>query len=198
MPRPKSFDPETKLRDAMQLFWQVGFDGASIPRLEGHLGINRFSIYDTFGKKRDLFIRALDLYATELLQELMIPLESGTEGLGDLRRFFVAWRRYFVDDQIRGCLMCNTATELGDSDPEISKRVNAYFDRLEQAVLSSLKRARELGEVAGDDVGLSARATAIRLAIQGALVTFAASPTPTEATRIVEALSALSMGSARE
>jgi len=195
MPRPKEFDPDTKLHEAMELFWRVGFERTSIPLLEERLGINRFSIYSTFGKKRDLFLQALDLYAEGVGRRVVLPLEVGTEGLEDLHRFVEAWKGIFVDDEIRGCLLCNTATELGGSDVEIANRVRAYFARLESAVLQTLLRARRRGEVQGDEEALGVRATSVRLAIQGALVAFASAPSSAEAARTVDAVEAVVMGS---
>ncbi|PON16828.1 TetR family transcriptional regulator [Candidatus Entotheonella serta] len=171
MPRPKSFDPELVLSDAMDLFWQQGFEVTSIPQLERHLGINRFSIYDTFESKRALFLKALALYTEKLSVTLIEPLESGGGGLSDLRAFFQRFRAQFLaEERPRGCLMCNTAIELGDRDAEVADVVRKYFSRLEQAILSCLKRSQTLGEVTGTSRHLKWQARLIRTSIEGLLV----------------------------
>ncbi len=194
MARPKSFDPDEKLRDAMDLFWRRGFERTSIPMLEQHLSINRFSIYDTFGKKRALFLQSLDLYAGDLLRHLIEPLEAGLDGRADLERFLIRWRRRFVDEGVRGCLMCNTATEIGNSDAEAAGLVVAYFGRLEMAILACLERSRRLGETDADPSALAAHAKGICLSLQGALVTFATCPARTQASKVADAVAAMALG----
>ena len=49
--RPKSFDQDRILEQAMHLFWEKGFEATSIQDLVDHLGVNRQSLYDTFGDK---------------------------------------------------------------------------------------------------------------------------------------------------
>jgi TetR/AcrR family transcriptional repressor of nem operon len=171
MPRPKAFDPEVKLDDAMRLFWSQGFETTSIPQLERHLKINRFSIYDTFGNKRSLFLKALGRYTEGLVEGLVTPLEQGSGGLKDLDAFLKRfWQRFGAKDSIAGCLLCNTATELGDSDSEIAERVSNYFERVELAVFDCLQRGKALGELEGSTEELRNRARLARASLQGLLV----------------------------
>lgn len=171
MPRPKAFDPSDKLDEAMTLFWTHGFATTSVPVLEKNLKINRFSIYDTFGDKRTLFLEALKRYAAQLESLLLEPLENGSKGLADLRGFFAGFKGKFGEtDQPRGCLLCNTASEIGHDDAEIAEVVSSYFERVESAFLAALKRARELGEIAGSDAALRAHARLLRSCVQGILL----------------------------
>lgn len=171
MPRPKAYEPDAVLEGAMQLFWTDGFEITSIPKLEKHLGINRFSIYDTFGSKRKLFLKALEFYTGMLIETLVAPLETGTEGLGDLERFLSKFQRLFLGQKApRGCLLCNTATELGNRDEEIALKVNSYFERVETAVFDCLLRAQDLGELDGGRVMLRDRARVARSCMQGVLM----------------------------
>ena len=64
MPWEKQFDPDTALDKAMQAFWAHGYDATSIQDLVDCMGINRGSMYATFGDKRSLFIQALNRYNT--------------------------------------------------------------------------------------------------------------------------------------
>ncbi len=63
MPRVKEFDPDQALDRAMELFWRKGYEATSVQDLVEHMGINRFSLYDTFGSKHELFMAALDRYS---------------------------------------------------------------------------------------------------------------------------------------
>ena len=59
--RPKNFNPEEALNKAMDLFWDRGFEATSIQDLVDNVGINRASMYDTFGDKRAFFCAAVEL-----------------------------------------------------------------------------------------------------------------------------------------
>ena len=62
MARPKEFDPDEVLDRALDVFWEKGFEGTSVQDLVDHMGINRGSIYGTFGDKHRLFQQALERY----------------------------------------------------------------------------------------------------------------------------------------
>src|SRR5438034_827557 len=62
MARQKEFDRDEALQGAMEVFWSRGFEAASIQDLVGRMGINRQSLYDTFGDKHALYLEALDRY----------------------------------------------------------------------------------------------------------------------------------------
>jgi TetR/AcrR family transcriptional repressor of nem operon len=195
MPRAKSYDPEAVVQDAMQLFWAEGFETTSIPKLEKHLGINRFSIYDSFESKRNLFVRALDAYTSMLIGDLVEPLETGTGGLSDLEEFVARFEHLFVDQKAtRGCLICNTATEIGHRDEEIADRVDAYFARVEAAVFNCLLRARELGEVQGDKRALRDRARVARTCLQGVLMDLRLRQSKPETMRTINAVTSCIVG----
>ena len=88
MPRPKSFDRDEVLEQAMNLFWDFGYGATSIQDLENHLGINRVSLYREFGSKHDLFLAALDKYCDEVMSSGLAVLTSSSDGLASIRRFF--------------------------------------------------------------------------------------------------------------
>jgi AcrR family transcriptional regulator len=60
--RPRSFDTDEALEAAMRLFWAAGYEGASLTELTEVMGINRRSIYATYGNKQALFRKAVDRY----------------------------------------------------------------------------------------------------------------------------------------
>lgn len=191
MPRPKAFDPAVKLDEAVSLFWREGFESTSIPALEKHLKINRFSIYDTYGDKRSLFLRVLDRYTELLVDELIRPLEDGVGGIADLGRFFATFKRKFAGPEVvHGCLMVNTATEIGGRDPDIAARVEAYFDSLERALLACLSRARELGEFEASNADLRSRARILRAGVEGILVELRLGRNSQEVGRTIRAMRA--------
>lgn len=62
MARKANFDREEKLLVAMDVFWRKGFANTSISDLTDELNINRFSLYNTYGDKQQLYYEALDAY----------------------------------------------------------------------------------------------------------------------------------------
>ena len=62
MPWEKQFDSDKALTDAMNIFWSRGYESTSMQDLVDSMGINRGSLYATFGSKRSLFLQALRHY----------------------------------------------------------------------------------------------------------------------------------------
>src|SRR6266851_1586631 len=88
MPRQKEFDREAALDGAMAAFWTKGYTATSIEDLVTRMGIQRGSLYATFGDKRSLFLSALGRYQRVVTRELLAALEAPGSGLAAIRRFF--------------------------------------------------------------------------------------------------------------
>jgi len=150
VPRPKSFDRDEVLEQAMNLFWDSGYGATSIQDLENHLGINRVSLYREFGSKHDLFLAALDHYCDEVMSSGLELLTSSSDGLASIRRFFEMTLEALEEGNWRSCLMSNSASELARHDRDTARRAEQNTARVEGAFLSALTRARGLGELASD------------------------------------------------
>jgi len=81
MARPKKFDREKVLLDAMMLFRDQGYEARSIQDLADRMGINRFSLYATFTSKHDLFVEALQTYDDHVAVPFFDRLKDSGEGL---------------------------------------------------------------------------------------------------------------------
>ena len=147
--RQKEFDREAALECAMEVFWTKGYATTSIEDLVARMGIQRGSLYGTFGDKRALFLAALDHYQRVVVRELFDALEAPGSGVGAIRRFF----RLRVDRSLdrsrpHGCLVTNSAVELSRRDRGAAARVGGALAKIEAAFLRALERARAAGEVA--------------------------------------------------
>jgi TetR/AcrR family transcriptional regulator, transcriptional repressor for nem operon len=187
MPRPKSFDEDTVLDQAVQLFWERGYDGTSLADLEAHLGLGRQSLYNSFGDKQALFLKALDRYERHA-GAAVDQLAASDAGLEAIRRFF----HWAVDSQTapgprRGCLLNNTICEIGGADAEVQLRSNRARDTLARAFRRALTRAKAREEVPRD---LDVEATATLLVVQnyGLNILGRTGTAPAELHAAVEAL----------
>src|SRR5262245_45794190 len=90
MPRPKSFDEDAVLDRAAQLFQQCGYEATSLADLEAHLGLGRQSLYNAFGDKQSLFLKALERYQRTVTTDDLSRLKSSGGGLDAIRAHFRA------------------------------------------------------------------------------------------------------------
>ncbi|HSH40807.1 MAG TPA: helix-turn-helix domain-containing protein, partial [Arenicellales bacterium] len=88
MSRNKAFDETEVLERAMTLFWRKGYEATSIQELVTHTGIQRGSLYATYGDKRRLFLAALDHYCGVIAARRLHVLTAPGSGKAAIRRFF--------------------------------------------------------------------------------------------------------------
>jgi len=132
----------------MTAFWSKGYAATSIEDLVAHMGIQRGSLYATFGDKRTLFLAALDRYQRVVTRELFEALEAPGSGIEAIRQFFNLRVRGSLDpSRPPGCLVTNSAIEISGRDRRTATKVGDSLARLEAAFLRALERARAAGEL---------------------------------------------------
>ena len=147
-PRLREFDPEEALDRAVDLFWEKGYEGTSMQDLVDHMGINRFSIYNTFGSKRRLFLLACQRYQEQVIEKMIGEMQARESGLEGIKQFFRQLEKSYVTGQLdRGCLMINTIAEKAYQDPEIRECTRVFLERLEDAFYQALRKAQQAGEL---------------------------------------------------
>jgi len=147
MPRPKEFDIEQVLDRATELFWTKGYEETSMRDLEEGLGVGRQSLYSTFGDKHDLFLAALDRYAS-LQRHLIEPLLAPDAGLAAIRAYFArAFSPEACTEPRRSCMMLNSVVEFGQADPEVARRYVANQEHIAGAFRHALGGAVRKGEL---------------------------------------------------
>lgn len=152
MARLKEFNPDEALEKAMQVFWHKGYEATSMEDLLSAMDLNRGSLYATFGGKRELFLKAMDLYCNEggVGSRFSILHQPGP-ALFLIRRFIDAMLEFGLSDpQRRGCLITNTVMELAPHEKELGKKLSGRLRMLEEAFTSLLTRAKREGELAKD------------------------------------------------
>jgi TetR/AcrR family transcriptional repressor of nem operon len=148
MPRVKLFNEEEVLQKTINLFWEKGYNNTSIQDLVNHLGINRGSLYDTFGGKRELFDLAFKKY-----------LKTNNDGLiaffdkqklvkkGFLNFYEIPLNAAVCDKGIRGCFAVNTITEMLPEDTVMKELLTKNKAIIESAFLSFLQKGVVSGEI---------------------------------------------------
>lgn len=141
MSRPKEFEPDAALDKAMHLFWEKGYAGTSIQDLVDHMGVNRFSIYDTFGDKHALYLAAIARYHKQMTGQLLAILGED-DGLSAIQNHFRALAEAMSSPLGRvGCLVQNATLEVAPHDAEVAARTRAANGAVADALHDALLRA---------------------------------------------------------
>lgn len=149
MARPKTFDPEAVLDRAIALFQHHGYHGSSLSLMVEHLGINRASLYDTYGDKEGLYVRALERYAMHHAAPAMDSPKAKDNVSAGLE---AALARSMANKKARGCLMLKAAAESGpDAAQDVAKKFFQAWERWFKKALDGKRSARAAKRNAKDD-----------------------------------------------
>jgi AcrR family transcriptional regulator len=161
--RPRSFDRDEVLDAAVVVFWEKGYAGASIEDLTKAMGINRPSLYSTFGGKRELFMQAIDRYASTYGNRAFSAFRLEPDNRKAVERFFKASIECATEDgKPRGCLINTIATEAAENDTALRDKLSKMFSQTDTAIARRLK-ANQAGEPSGihDPEGLARMAHSV-------------------------------------
>ncbi|MFC6984254.1 TetR/AcrR family transcriptional regulator [Streptomyces cirratus] len=149
MPRPREFEPDAVLDQAMLRFWWQGYRATSIEDLVKATGVKPGSLYSAFpGGKRTLFLRSLERYSKLVVPQKLGELAAPGASLSELRGYFDGLVSDLLSPEGRqGCLLVNTAIENAAEDDEAAAVVRGHLARLEQCMTTALRNARDTGEV---------------------------------------------------
>lgn len=145
--RPRGFDREEALRRAMQLFWERGYEAASLGELTRAMGINRPSLYAAFGSKEALFREAVAQYDAEEgaeIQRILDAAPTARDAVEGVLRHNA--RAYARPGQPRGCMIVLSSL-LGT--PE-SAEIRRFLSENRAAGEAGLRRRIERGIAEGD------------------------------------------------
>ncbi len=165
MARPREFEIEEALHDAMNVFWEKGYDGASMPDLLAGMGIARGSLYKAYKDKKSLFLRALALYDREALQPAVDLLRSSEPSASPIKQLFMSVVDAVRHGDRRGCLLCNAAAGAAAEDEDIERMVASMLSRLNKAFEYALNATAPV--VAMPETTIKARAEALTAAYIG-------------------------------
>jgi TetR/AcrR family transcriptional repressor of nem operon len=145
MGRLQTFDSTIVVQSARDVFWDLGYDGASLADLEAATGLNRSSLYHAFGSKRGLFDAAVADYRDTVIRPRLSGLQAAGAGRRELLAYFDELRdavgRLPLDSPRRGCLLVNCATGLAAHDEPAREVVEAYRTELAAALRNAIAGA---------------------------------------------------------
>jgi AcrR family transcriptional regulator len=131
MARKKQYSEDEVVEKAMYLFWKNGYETTSMQMLEKEMGINKFSIYSSFGNKHNLFLESIKCYKNKT-KSLFDNFKNATNGVADIKQFFFDSIAISQNENCQnGCLLTNTYNEFADSDDRlIINQLSAFMDNL--------------------------------------------------------------------
>ena len=132
----------------MRVFWEHGYHATSVQDLMKAAGVQKQSLYCAFGDKRSLFLKCLNLYTKQTLfeiQRMLNETDSALEGIERVMRF--ATQAPDSKNCPSGCLMANTALELGLNDPGVAAEIRRMFRAIEKMFAAAVRRAQAQGEI---------------------------------------------------
>jgi AcrR family transcriptional regulator len=145
--RPLAFSQDQALEKALQVFWARGYEGTSMAELVEALGINKPSIYATFGNKEVLFNKALEKYMTG-------PASFVGEAMNEptakqvAEKFLTGAVTFFTDkSHPLGCMIVQGALTCGQGSALIQQTLMAHRWKLEERFKQRFDLAKKLGDL---------------------------------------------------
>jgi len=137
----RQFDEQEVIALALDVFWRKGLNDATMQDLAEATGVQRGSLYNAYGDKEAIFLRAFDQYAREFLASVENLLAEG-DVVERLTKFFdSAIVNMTAGSPPRGCLTTRTALNAGISSEAVRERVQDLLGRLEQSVSKAISAA---------------------------------------------------------
>ena len=176
--RPREFVEEEALEYACEIFWQQGYEATSLSALVECMGISRQSLYNTFGGKKELFLRVVDHYQETRLAPVLSLLGDDGADLRSIEKYFgqVVAAASTPGDERKGCLMVNTTIAISVEGGFAAGKIKSFLSRLDGALLHALKGAKAAGQITSTHP-LTQLASFLSTVVQGMLVSSKAGAT---------------------
>ena len=151
MARPRKFEMEQAIENAMQAFWDHGYEATSMADLMKAMDLQKGSIYKAFGDKHTLFIAALEHYLDDYSQTTIKLIESEDSP----KKGIYVWLQTVLADAYkqklrRGCMVVNTLNERAHFDKDAAIVIEASLSKLSVFIAKKIEEAQELGEIRND------------------------------------------------
>jgi TetR/AcrR family transcriptional repressor of nem operon len=147
MARPIAFDEAGALDAAIEQFWHQGYRASSVRELASSMGICGTSLYNSFGNKRSLFIKALERYLDRSVRARIGRLRALPPKQA-IRAFFdEIIERSLQDRARRGCLLINSALEVAPHDRKLGVEIARRLTEIEDFFRDRIAAGRADGTI---------------------------------------------------
>jgi TetR/AcrR family transcriptional repressor of nem operon len=143
--RPREFDEDVVLEAAMDAFWTNGYEATSLADLCKATGLHKGSLYQSFGDKHELFMRALHHYSDKEFRDVMAVAFDSESPLENIRA--VIHKVCESVDECKGCLVINSMVELAPHNPAVKEAVNSFGEKRLRVMAEMIGKAQQAGEI---------------------------------------------------
>ncbi|MBL4751920.1 MAG: TetR/AcrR family transcriptional regulator [Amylibacter sp.] len=148
MPWEKTFDTDDVIARAIKVFWHKGYAASSMADLTKAMGINKGSLYNAFGSKKKLFVRALQQYDRDRTQRTLSKMYAKEAPLDAINGLFDHVINHNCSNpDNKGCLLVNTALDFPHHDADIQKMVTKSLDNLKDFFEANIIRGQSDGSI---------------------------------------------------
>ncbi len=152
MPRSEDFNRDEVLEKAKNVFWMKGYNGTSMQDLVDAMGLNRSSIYNSFGNKMELYQQSLKKYQTDsgcLFNKVEEKNRNAIESVG--LAFLYMLDDILHDKEEKGCMIINCFTEMGNQDESLKGLYEANQEHLHNFFETMVKKGQQDGSIRKDE-----------------------------------------------
>ena len=146
--RPKGFDVDDVLEKALAVFWAKGYEGTSLTDLTQAMGINKPSLYSTFGNKEELFLKVVDLYEQRPCEYFHPALEEATAKAVIAAMLNGAAQSLADHSNPQGCMIIQSALTGSDASESVKQALISRRRKYQDKLTMRLQKAQEQGDLA--------------------------------------------------
>jgi len=139
MPQNQKFDKINGIEQALDVFWEKGYEATSLTDLTKKLDVGKGSFYNAYKSKKALFHDCINLFRGNSIQNLKDILSSEKDIKNGIKNYLVYILYYSPNDaKQKGCFLTNACTELASSDVQVSKVLDTHYQTMQDIITDYL------------------------------------------------------------
>jgi TetR/AcrR family transcriptional repressor of nem operon len=146
MARTKAFEPVEKLERAKDIFWQKGYQATSMQDLVDTMGLNRGSIYDTYGDKHSLFLMCLKSYSDGMLNDYLQATDAAKSPVKAIEKIIKRAAARTIEEG-KTCMGVKSAFELASDDEEVHAILKENTGSVVNVLKDLIRKAQKADEI---------------------------------------------------
>lgn len=146
MARTKAFEPIEKLERAKDIFWQKGYQATTMQDLVDTMGLNRGSIYDTYGDKHSLFLMCLKSYSDGMLNDYLQATDAAKSPVKAIEKIIKRAAARTIEEG-KTCMGVKSAFELASDDEEVHAILKENTGSVVNVLKDLIRKAQKADEI---------------------------------------------------